>query len=61
MDENKLTFSLGILKHFINDSLGILKHFINDSLGLDYESIVKNINIDNSLVYITFFQNYLSG
>jgi len=27
MDENKISFSLGILKHFVNDSL-----------GLDYES-----------------------
>src|SRR3989338_7412226 len=40
MDENKLSFSLGILKHFINDSL-----------GLDYEgNKITGFELLNSII-----------
>jgi len=49
MDENKITFSLGILKHFINDSL-----------GLDYESNkVTGFELLDSLVSASAYNTYI--
>ena len=49
MDENKISFSLGILKHFINDSL-----------GLDYESNkVTGFELLDSLVSASAYNTYI--
>src|SRR3990167_2736097 len=49
MDENKISFSLGILKHFINDSL-----------GLDYESNkVTGFELLNSVVCASAHNTYV--
>ena len=49
MDENKISFSLGILKHFINDSL-----------GLDYESNkVTGFELLDSLVGASAHNTYI--
>src|SRR3989344_4695426 len=49
MDENKITFSLGILKHFINDSL-----------GLDYESNkVTGFELLDSIVSASAYNTYI--
>jgi hypothetical protein len=49
MDENKITFSLGILKHFINDSL-----------GLDYESNkITGFELLDSLVSASAYNTYI--
>ena len=49
MDENKISFSLGILKHFINDSL-----------GLDYESNkVTGFELLDSLVSASAYNTYV--
>ena len=49
MDENKISFSLGILKHFINDSL-----------GLDYESNkITGFELLDSLVSASAYNTYI--
>jgi hypothetical protein len=49
MDENKISFSLGILKHFINDSL-----------GLDYESNkITGFELLNSVVCASAYNTYV--
>ena len=49
MDENKLSFSLGILKHFINDSL-----------GLDYESNkVTGFELLDSIISASAYNTYV--
>src|SRR3989338_4007615 len=49
MDENKISFSLGILKHFINDSL-----------GLNYESNkVTGFELLDSLVSASAYNTYI--
>jgi len=49
MDENKISFSLGILKHFINDSL-----------GLDYESNkITGFELLDSLVSASAYNTYV--
>ncbi len=51
MDENKISFSLGILKHFINDSL-----------GLDYESNkVTGFELLDSLVSASAYNTYIEA
>ena len=49
MDENKISFSLGILKHFINDSL-----------GLDYENHkVTGFELVNSIIEASSHNTYV--
>ena len=49
IDENKISFSLGILKHFINDSL-----------GLDYESNrITGFELLDSLVSASAYNTYI--
>ena len=49
MDENKVSFSLGILKHFINDSL-----------GLDYESNkVTGFELLDSIISASAYNTYV--
>lgn len=49
MDENKISFSLGILKHFINGSL-----------GLDYESNkITGFELLNSIVNASVYNTYV--
>jgi len=49
MDENKISFSLGILKHFINDSL-----------GLDYESNkITGFELLDSLASASAYNTYI--
>jgi len=51
MDENKISFSLGILKHFINDSL-----------GLDYESNkVTGFELLDSLISASAYNTYIEA
>ena len=49
MDENKITFSLGILKHFINDSLG-LSYETNKITGFELLNSIMDASAHNTYV-----------
>src|SRR3989339_1647737 len=49
MDENKISFSLGILKHFINDSLG-LNYEDNKITGFELLNSIMNASAHNTYV-----------
>ena len=49
MDENKISFSLGILKHFINDSLG-LNYEDNKITGFELLNSIMGASAHNTYV-----------
>ena len=49
MDENKISFSLGILKHFINDSLG-LNYEDNKITGFELLNSIIDASAHNTYV-----------
>src|SRR3989344_4574265 len=49
MDENKISFSLGILKHFINNSLG-LDYKTNKITGFELLNSIMEASVHNTYV-----------
>src|SRR3989339_867893 len=55
MDENKISFGLGILKHFINNSLG-LDYESNKITGFELLNSIIDASTNNTYVYLNYIK-----